>query len=216
MDLSHLITNSSSEEVSQDYSGVDFNGSLELKQRSKLSANASIFTPAKPRQMLVLMPNSEAEPAPEKKNKQVRQVKQISLQLNLIVADLARFFLENDIPILEHVKGKDVHKFSVYVGQGSQVQDILKSCLKKGVQIEAVSLPNAIDVYKRKRSFLVFFKIPNFEEHKQEILDIFEESEFKGSLIPANVKPQRIIHVMTKIEEVEAEEEDDCDKWTLL
>jgi ABC-type phosphate transport system auxiliary subunit len=70
----------------------------------------------------------------------------------------------------------------------------LKKIVKTdGIQIEAMSLPESIDVTKRKRGFLLFMNLVNFEKDEQAVRQRFAETglDYKIMIVDGLTHSQR-------------------------
>lgn len=104
----------------------------------------------------------------------------VSCRVHKVVKRVRGFFLKNSIPLVKVVDGPNVLKISVRSVQHTQkLETALKKIVKTdGIQIEAVSLPDFIDVTKRKRGFLLFMNLVNFENDEKVVRRRFEDTGF--------------------------------------
>jgi len=102
----------------------------------------------------------------------------VSCRVHNVVKRVRAFCLKNDIPLIKIVDGPNVLKISVRsVLHTQKVEKVLTNIVRiDGIKVESVSLPESIDVTKRKRGFLLFMNIQDFEKDQAQVLKRFAET----------------------------------------
>lgn len=111
----------------------------------------------------------------------------VSMRVHNVVKRVRTFCVKNDIDIIKVVEGKNVMKVSVRsVLHTQKLERALTNIVQvDGIEVEAVSLPESIDVTKRKRGFLLFMRLKNFEEDEAQARKRFAETglDYKITLV---------------------------------
>lgn len=111
----------------------------------------------------------------------------VSCRVHNVVKRVRTFCMKNDIDIIKVVEGKNVMKVSVRsVLHTQKLERALTNIVQvDGIEVEAVSLPESIDVTKRKRGFLLFMRLKNFEKDEAQVLKRFAETglDYKITLV---------------------------------
>lgn len=119
----------------------------------------------------------------------------VSCRVQNVVKRVRGFCLKNGIPLIKVVNGPNVLKISVRsVLHTQKLESALKKIVKTdGIQVEAVSLPESIDVTKRKRGFLLFMNLVNFEKDEQVVRQRFEDTglDYKITVVDGLTHSQR-------------------------
>jgi len=102
----------------------------------------------------------------------------VSCRVHNVVKRVRGFCLKNNIPLIKVVDGPNVLKISVRsVLHTQKVEKALTNIVRiDGIKVESISLPEAIDVTKRKRGFLLFMNLDDFEKDQAQVLKRFAET----------------------------------------
>lgn len=131
----------------------------------------------------------------------------VSCRVHNVVKRVRALCLKNDIPLIKVIDGPNVLKISVRsVLHTQKVEKALTNIVRiDGIKIESVSLPEAIDVTKRKRGFLLFMNLDDFEKDQAQVIKRFAETglDYKITIVDglthsANSKPKASIETLQK------------------
>jgi len=131
----------------------------------------------------------------------------VSCRVHNVVKRVRALCLKNDIPLIKVIDGPNVLKISVRsVLHTQKVEKALTNIVRiDGIKIESVSLPEAIDVTKRKRGFLLFMNLEDFEKDQAHVMKRFAETglDYKittvdGLTHSAGSKPKATIETLQK------------------
>lgn len=111
----------------------------------------------------------------------------VSCRVHNVVKRVRSYCVKNDIEMIKVVEGKNVMKVSVRSVMHTQKLESALTNIVQGdeIEVEAVSLPESIDVTKRKRGFLLFMKLKNFEKDEKQVRKRFAETglDYKITLV---------------------------------
>merc|ERR1719473_1149498 len=137
----------------------------------------------------------------------------VSCRVHNVVKRVRGFCLKAKIPLVKVVDGPNVLKISVRSTLHTQkVEKVLSNLINiDNVQISAISLPESIDITKRKRGFLLFVKLAYFEQDEARVRERFAETglDYKIKLVNNIDEP---IPAKVQNEEVSGEAGSDVDK----
>jgi len=102
----------------------------------------------------------------------------VSCRVHNVVKRVRSFCLKNDIELIKVVDGPNVLKISVRsVLHTQKLEKALTNIVQvDGLKVEAVSLPESIDVTKRKRGFLLFMNLADFKKDQAQVRKRFAET----------------------------------------
>merc|ERR1711939_434229 len=112
------------------------------------------------------------------KQKQTNSYIAVSCRVHNVVKRVRGFCLKAKIPLVKVVDGANVLKISVRSTLHTQkVEKVLSNLINiDKVSINAISLPESIDITKRKRGFLLFVKLNDFEQDEARVRERFAET----------------------------------------
>lgn len=135
-------------------------------------------------------PTSRAPPKPKQTNSYIAAV---SCRVHNVVKRVRGFCLKAQIPLVKVVDGPNVLKISVRSTLHTQkVEKVLSNLIHiDKVNITAISLPESIDITKRKRGFLLFVKLEDFEQDEARVRSRFAETglDYKIKLVNNTDEP---------------------------
>merc|ERR1719473_224911 len=114
----------------------------------------------------------------QNREKSILDINVATYRILYIIEQVKRLCLNNNIELVEVCEGPNVLKIcSDSLWHSEQVERVLKQIiLTDHIEVRSISLPRNINPFKRKRGFIFFLKLADYDRYHQKVRYRFAET----------------------------------------